>query len=70
MDQNDPRFIEFLLQALRQGTMQPDPPMRRQAPTGPVPDPAAMLPQGGTLGGAGAALQGRQAQLDARLNQQ
>jgi len=68
MDQNDPRFIEFLLQALRQGTMQPDPPMRRQDGTGP--NGQTMLPQGGMLGGAGAALQGRQAQLDALLNQQ
>lgn len=70
MDQNDPRFMEFLLQALRQGTINPDPPMRRQAPNGPAPDPAAMLPQGGMLGGAAGALQGRQAQLDALLNQQ
>jgi hypothetical protein len=66
MDQNDPRFMEFLLQALRQGTINPDPPMRRQG----VPEGRPMLPQGGTLGGAADALQGRQAQLDAILNQQ
>ena len=62
MKQTDPSFIEFLIQALRQGTLRPDPPMRD-------PNTGAVMPESqptgtGTVDNAANLIRSRRQMID------
>jgi hypothetical protein len=74
----DPTVLQFIIDALKQRTINPDPsrPPQQgvmpppQQPPAPPPNPAELVPQsgGGMLGGAGRAITDRRQQIEALMN--